>query len=169
MEKVIVLNADYSFLNTISWQTAISLYFKGKADVVKWTDRVVHSAGDFEMNVPSVIRLIKMVRQIFKSKVPYAKRNVFIRDNYKCGYCRVDIPERECTVDHIIPRAQGGKSTWENCITSCYKCNNKKEDKTPRQARMPLRMKAYQPTISEFIRIYMKKHGVEEILKDLWT
>jgi 5-methylcytosine-specific restriction endonuclease McrA len=164
MERCIVLNGDYTFLNIVSWKRAIALIMKGKTEVLKYSEKTIHLVDGSEFKVPLVMRLIKVIRMIYRNRVPFSKRNIMIRDNFECAYCGTN---RELTIDHIIPVCQGGKNTWENCITACRECNNKKGRRTPREAKMFPHKKAYAPTIMEFFRIKMKTLGVDQVLKDL--
>lgn len=164
MNRVIVLNGDYTFLNTVDWKRALCLVMKGKTEVLKYAKDVIRSANGSEIRVPSVMKLIKVIRLIYKNKVPFSKKNVMIRDNYQCQYCG---STKELTVDHIIPRSKGGKNNFENCIAACRPCNNKKNNRTPREANMFIRKKPYTPTISEFFRIKMKSLGMDGYLKEL--
>ena len=165
--QVVVLNADYSFLSVTSWKNAVCLLIEEKAETLKETERIVRNVDrTVVITVPTVIRLVKFIRSIFKTKVPYSKRNVFARDKQKCCYCGTKMEElSECTIDHVIPRAQGGKSTWDNCVTSCKPCNHKKADRTPTQAKMFLKFKPYRPTINEHIQYYTKRYGIDKLLK----
>ena len=147
MERVIVLNGDYSFLNTINWKRAVCLVVKGKSEVIKYSDKVLRTVNGEFMKLPLVIRLIKIIRSIYKSHVPFTKKNVMVRDRHLCVYCK---SKRELTIDHVIPVSRGGKSTFENCVTACKQCNNKIGSKTPREAKMFLKRHPYAPTISEF-------------------
>lgn len=87
-------------------------------------------------------------------KLPYKKiiltrKNILKRDKHKCGYCgRGDIP---LTIDHIMPKARGGGDNWDNLVAACMTCNNKKGDRTPQEAAMPLRIKPYKPNYIIFI------------------
>lgn len=164
MNRTIVLNGDYSFLNTISWRRALCLLLKGKAEALKYTDRVVHCADGSEIKIPLVMRLIKVIRMIYKNRVPYTKRNVMVRDNYTCCYCG---SHEDLTIDHIIPESRGGETSFENCITACFPCNNKKNNRTPREATMFLNKVPYAPTIAEFFIIKMKNLGLDEFLKEI--
>jgi 5-methylcytosine-specific restriction endonuclease McrA len=168
--QVVVLNADYSFLSVTSWKNAVCLLIEEKAETLKETERIVRNCDrTVVITVPTVIRLVKFIRSIFKTKVPYSKRNVFARDSQKCAYCGTKMKEiSECTIDHVIPRAQGGKSTWDNCVTSCKPCNHKKADRTPSQAKMFLKIKPYRPTISEHIQYYTKRYGIDKLLKEIF-
>jgi 5-methylcytosine-specific restriction endonuclease McrA len=93
-------------------------------------------------------------------KVVLTRRNILRRDGYKCAYCgRGDLP---LTVDHIIPKARGGDDIWENLISACTKCNNKKGDRTPEEARMPLIYRPFKPNHVMFIKNVVGK------LDDKW-
>lgn len=164
--SVILLNADYSFLNSVSWQKAICLIVKGKAEVLKFTERIIKNFdGSIVMKIPAVMRLIKIIRTLYRTKVPFSKRNVLVRDGYKCSYCGVE--SKSLTIDHIVPKSKGGKSLFENCVASCKSCNAKKGDMLCNKVGMFPKVKAYQPTISEFLSLKLKKLGIDKTLKDL--
>ncbi|MCK5614677.1 HNH endonuclease [Candidatus Pacearchaeota archaeon] len=168
MERVILLNNDYSYLNTISWKKAICLMFKGKVEVVKATNTVITNAErTCEIMVPKIIRLFRLVRSIYKAKVPFSKRNILFRDQFTCQYCGVK--KKKLTIDHVMPTSRGGKSTFENCVASCETCNHGKSDRLPREAKMFLRRQPHQPTIMEFIRIEMKILGIDKMLEELFA
>lgn len=164
MERCIVLNGDYSFLNTINWKRAVCLVVSGKSEVVKYSDKALRTVNGEFMKLPLVIKLIKIIRSIYKSHVPFTKKNVMIRDRYVCVYCR---SIKDLTIDHVIPASKGGKYSFENCVTACKPCNNKKGNRTPREAKMFLKKQPYAPTISEFFRIKMAQLGLHKLLKEL--
>lgn len=87
-----------------------------------------------------------------------------VRDRYLCVYCKSN---RDLTIDHVIPASRGGKNSFENCVTACRTCNNKKGNRTPREAKMFLKKQPYAPTISEFFRIKMDQLGMHKLLKEL--
>lgn len=165
-KNVIVLNADYTFLNFVSEARAVVLVLKKKAEILG-NPRGYLSTITERVAVPAVIRLIKIVREIYKGKVPYSKKHVFVRDKYICQYCGKKLEKRQATLDHVIPRTQGGKSTWENSVCSCKKCNQEKGGRTPREAKMTMKSRPVQPTIMEFTMIYAKAIGIDKVLKDL--
>lgn len=165
MQNCVVLNGDYSYLNTVNWQKAIKLLVKGKATVLKYTDLVINTAEHVVMKVPAVMKLIKIIRTIYRTKVPFSKKNVMIRDGFMCQYC--GSKERRLTIDHVVPVSRGGKSTFENCVAACQDCNNAKSNRLPSEAQMYLKKKPIAPTISEFTRIKAIRTGVYDILKDL--
>lgn len=164
MERCIILNGDYTYLNSVSWKRAIRLVIKGKTEVLKYSDRVLKCVDGSIMKIPAVMKLMKVIRLIYKHKVPYSKKNIHIRDNHTCVYCGTNA---ELTIDHVIPISRGGKTSFENCVAACRTCNHKKGSRTPREANMFLKSKPYAPTISEFFRIRMKQLGIEAYLKEL--
>ena len=164
MNRCIVLNGDYTFLNTVSWRRGVVLSLSGRTEVLKYADKVLHRSDGSEILVPLVLRLIKVIRMIYRNRVPYSKRNIMARDRHECVYCG---SREELTIDHVIPASRGGKTNFENCVTACKPCNNKKNDRTPNEAKMFMRKHPYAPTISEFFRMKMKQLGVDKYLKEL--
>ena len=165
MDQCILLNADYSFLNLVNWKRAMCLLSKGKVQVLEHSEMLIRTAEGIAIKVPAVMRLIKLIKTLYVNRVPFSKRNVPVRDGFKCAYCGRET--RRLTIDHIIPKSRGGKTTFENCVSSCKPCNNKKGDKVPTEVRMYLKVKAYQPTISEFLRLKVEKLGINALLKEL--
>jgi 5-methylcytosine-specific restriction endonuclease McrA len=165
MSHCILLNADYSFLNLVNWKRAVCLLAKGKVEVVKDSPATVHSCGGRVHRLPAVLRLIKLIRTIYRAGVAFSKRNVFVRDGFRCAYCG-DRRDR-LSIDHIIPRSRGGRTSFENCVAACKTCNLKKGGRTPSEAGMFLRTKAYQPTISEFLRLKFQNRGLQELLSEI--
>ena len=96
------------------------------------------------LRVPEVIVLTSYDR-LPANVVTFTRRNIFKRDRYTCQYCGQQPASDELTIDHVVPRAQGGVSTWENCVLACIDCNTKKANRTPAQAKMPLRREPVQP------------------------
>jgi 5-methylcytosine-specific restriction endonuclease McrA len=83
-------------------------------------------------------------------KVVLTRKNILRRDAYRCGYCgRGDL---RLTIDHIIPKARGGTDSWDNLISACTICNNKKSDRTPEEANMSLLSKPFKPSHIMFIK-----------------
>jgi 5-methylcytosine-specific restriction endonuclease McrA len=141
----LVLNADYTPLSYYplslwSWQTAVKAVFLERVDIVDHYEREVRSPTHV-MKLPSVIALREYVRP---SQHPaFTRFNLFLRDRFTCQYCGAP---HELTFDHVIPRAQGGQTTWENVATACAPCNLRKGGRTPRQAGMTLHVRPIRPT-----------------------
>ncbi len=165
MSRCVLLNADYTFLNLLSWKRAVCLTVKGKVQVLKYSEKVVHTVSGGEVRIPAVLKLIKLIRTLYRSRVTFSKHNVLVRDRFRCAYCG----ERRSrlTIDHIIPRSRGGSTDFENCVACCRACNIRKGSRTPREALMFPRVKAYQPTIAEFLALKLKTLGLHAILKEI--
>lgn len=166
MAQCILLNADYSFLNVVSWRRAMCLVAKQKVEVLSYAKRSVGCVAGIRRAVPAVMRLIKLIRTIYRARVPFSKRNVLIRDGFRCAYCGAS--GKRLTVDHIVPRCRGGGNDFDNCVACCQGCNARKGGRTPREAHLQLRRRPYQPTISEFIRLKFASLGIDGILAEIW-
>jgi 5-methylcytosine-specific restriction endonuclease McrA len=140
----LVLNADYTPLSYYPlslwpWQTAIKAAFLERVDIIAEYDRVIRSPS-FEMKIPSVIALRQYVRPA--THPAFTRFNLFLRDRFACQYCGHG---HDLTFDHVVPRAYGGRTTWENVTTACAPCNLKKGGRTPAEAHMALRQRPFQP------------------------
>ena len=168
--RVIVLNYDYSFINKVSVQKAFRMLEKGKVTVEKWSRETLRTVSQ-TFAVPLVVRLIKFVRIMYKRRVMWKPRNVFIRDNFTCMYCgKRHLSGADLTIDHVIPRYRGGRDTFENTVTACKQCNNRKGGRTPSEAHMYYINRGftpYQPTIMEFMAKTLEQQGITTILKTL--
>lgn len=168
MERVILLNNDYNFLGIITWKRAVNLVVSGRVEVLKATNRIITNASKtFEMYVPEIVRLKHLTQRVYRAKVPYSKKNVITRDQSICQYCGERI-EGDITIDHVIPASKGGRSSFENCVASCKKCNNKKGDKFTHECGMHPKRTPYRPTVIDFISLKMKSMGIDEVLSDIW-
>jgi 5-methylcytosine-specific restriction endonuclease McrA len=163
MSRVIVLANDHSILGTTNWKRAAALITSGKAEMMAESSTKIHP----KMNLPLAIKLIKAIANLHKKKVEWSKQNIHIRDNFTCQYCGKKVEKSRVTIDHVIPKDQGGKNLFENCVCSCFGCNNKKGNRTPDEAYMNLRKQPYRPSIMEFLFKKVKSEGLEKVLKDL--
>ena len=105
MDSVIVLNATYEFLGLVSWKRAMVLLFSGKVEVVKESEKTVHTVSS-TFRIPAVVRLIKFIRQIYRREVPFSRRNILIRDSHTCQYCGREFTSGELTgagVGGVLP------------------------------------------------------------------
>ncbi len=101
-------------------------------------------AVTMRLRVPEVIALSTYDR-LPEASVSFSRRNIFKRDHYTCQYCGAQPGSEELSIDHVVPRAQGGASTWENCVLACIKCNKDKAARTPVEAHMKLRVEPVRP------------------------
>ena len=167
--QTLMLTNDYAPLKVISWQRAIELLTLGKIEVIEEYDQEVRSAY-LVIKIPAVVRLLKRFRR-HKKAVKFSRVNIYGRDNYTCQYCGEKKSINELTYDHVIPRSQGGKTTWTNIVSACGSCNSKKAGRTPEQARMTLRKMPIQPVDMPAVYIKVSKTSVPDAWRDYlyWT
>jgi 5-methylcytosine-specific restriction endonuclease McrA len=99
----------------------------------------------FHLRVPEVVALTRHDRARHQT-VTFSRRNLFKRDHSTCQYCGCQPGTEELTIDHVVPRSQGGQTTWENCVLACVACNAHKANRTPDQAGMKLRRAPTRPS-----------------------
>ena len=105
--------------------------------------------------VPEVILLLSHDK-IPSRNVPFSRRNLYRRDGFRCQYCGTRCPTQELSIDHVIPRSRGGRTSWENCVIACIPCNVKKGHRTLRAATMGLVRKPLRPHWSPCLQVSMK-------------
>jgi len=164
MEKTLLLNITYEPLRVIPWQKAITLLTLGKVEVVEEYDREIRSVS-FSIKLPAVVRLLRLVKWR-EGPVKFSRRNIYERDQGQCQYCGRDLARYEITYDHVIPKSQGGGTSWENVVTCCLKCNGKKGGRTPHQAGMTLRKTPKRPKWNMSIRLTIGLKQAPESWRD---
>jgi 5-methylcytosine-specific restriction endonuclease McrA len=146
--KALVLNLDYTPISVCTVQRAFLLVFLNKAEIVKANNQYsIHTVSQ-SYPMPSVIKLGRYVNVPYKGVV-LSKENVFKRDGFQCQYCGT---QKDLTLDHLIPKAKGGKTSWNNLVTACKKCNSLKGDYTPEQAGLQLAFKPYKPSYIMYLK-----------------
>lgn len=160
--SVLVLNRYYMAIRVINVRRAVTLLYRGCAEVITIEDGQYSNyefdawcevsqllslekqpgedylqAVNFEIQVPRIVRLTRYDK-LPKSTVRFNRKNLFARDGHQCQYCGQTRPAGQLSLDHVIPRSLGGKTTWENIVCSCMKCNSRKGGRTPAQASMTL-------------------------------
>jgi 5-methylcytosine-specific restriction endonuclease McrA len=151
--RCLVLNGDYSPLIIVDWKRAITWLTKENSNIEIidfYKDDYIQGTCGKKYPIPSVIKS-KTYYRLNSQRVNFSRKNVFIRDDFTCQYCGLDVSEASLTYDHIIPksvwnRKHGSPTTWTNIVTACVKCNNKKGNRTPEQAKMKLLNHPYIPT-----------------------
>ncbi len=161
-EKVLVLNRFYAAIRVVSARRAFVLLCKEIAEVIavengsylnydfsSWTQLAglqrqfepeKHAwirTPRIEIAVPKIIRLFTYDR-LPRQEVKLTRRNIYARDENLCQFCGQRFPTRDLTLDHVVPRVQGGRNTWDNLVCACVKCNARKGGRTPDQAHMKL-------------------------------
>jgi 5-methylcytosine-specific restriction endonuclease McrA len=148
--NVLVLNQNYEPLTICSVKRALVMLFCGRVESI--ADRDGHRIRTVSTSVPcpSVVRVDRYVRRP-RTDVLLSRRNIIKRDNHTCQYCGTR--GGPMTVDHIIPRTMGGTDRWSNLVCACMKCNNRKGDRTPRQAGMTLLRRPRRPNHVTYMQL----------------
>jgi 5-methylcytosine-specific restriction endonuclease McrA len=163
----LVLNRHWAPIQMTTAREAIGLVAKGSAriiepgtfqahDLFSWGDVSKAKAlvgGDSAMIrscrlsiLPPDVILLTGYEGQGERAVVFSRRNIFKRDRYTCIYCGSQPGTEELTIDHVLPKSRGGLSSWENCVLACVECNKRKADRTPDQAKMPLRKQPKKPS-----------------------
>ena len=196
-EKVLVLNRMYAAVRVVSARRAFTMLCKQAAEVIAFDDgryinydfetwreiaefqrqfeREQHDwirTPRIEIAVPKIIRLLGYDR-FPKQPVKLNRRNLYARDNNRCQYCGKHFATKELTLDHVIPRVQGGEHTWDNLVCACVKCNARKGGRTPHQAHMHLIRRPVRPKRNPSIMLRLgsaKYHSWKAFLDEAyWT
>src|SRR5690349_9092836 len=144
VDQTLVLDQSYRPVGQMPWQVAIVKVVCDRiAEVVaEYPDKYIHTPS-WTVKTPSVIRLLKPVRR--KKVVRFSRLNIWLRDGGRCQYCGRKVTRNKMQFEHVLPQSQGGKTTWENIVASCHDCNQRKANRTPEQAGMPLLSKPVRP------------------------
>ncbi|KMP11246.1 HNH endonuclease [Candidatus Nitromaritima sp. SCGC AAA799-A02] len=140
--KSLVLNYSFEPLQFCSAKRAIVMVLAGRAEFLESDGYVVRSPST-TFRLPAVIRVLKMVKRSRRKGVAFSKKNILRRDNFTCQYCGVS--NNLLTVDHILPKSRGGKTSWNNVVVACKPCNLKKGNQTPSEKGMELVRKPRKP------------------------
>lgn len=146
--KVLIVNQNYEPLCVVNARKAIILIYLGKAELIENYPELTIRSISRAFPYPSIVRLISFVR-IPRRGVVLSRKNIIKRDNHRCQYCGAK--HKPLTVDHILPKVRGGRDTWENLVCACVTCNNKKGNRTPEEANMPLLRMPKRPSYLFFI------------------
>ncbi len=150
-KKTLLLSAGYEVISFIPERKVFKLLFKDKVEVVSsWEDSIAW--GKDEILHPAIIRLKNPVKRHYFN-ANFSRKALVKRDRSTCQYCGRKLTASQVTVDHILPRAQGGVTSFTNCVVCCQICNNTKADKTPEQANMVLLKKATHPSFSSALYV----------------
>ncbi|HEY3360203.1 MAG TPA: HNH endonuclease [Polyangia bacterium] len=162
--RTLVLDQGYMPVNVVDWRRAMSTIARARADVLEEYAAVVHAG----VQMPAVVRLNRPVAR-HELRVKVSRQNVLARDRGRCQYCGRRFPSAELTYDHVTPRAQGGKTTWENIVMACVDCNRTKGNRTPAQAEMRLLRPPARPGWVPRYNTRLQTPEVPPEWRDYWT
>lgn len=146
--RVLVLNQDLNPISICTIQRAFLLVFLEKADLVSRCNGFSLRSVTRSFPMPSVIKLKNYVHIPYKNVV-LTRQNIFKRDGFRCQYCGTS---RDLTLDHVVPKAKGGKTTWVNLVTACKTCNARKGDFTPEEMGLTINRQPFKPSYLMFLR-----------------
>ena len=162
---VLVLNRNYQPVHVTSVKRAFSLLYQGVAKAIDEQYKLYEFADWAALSatqdcITTVNRTIRVPRVLVlsayeylpKGRVRFSRLNIYARDQDTCQYCAKTLPRSELNLDHVNPRSQGGKTTWENVVCSCVPCNLKKGGRTPEQAGIKLLRKPFRPRWTPLFR-----------------
>ena len=167
--RTLLLSQGYEPIKVISWQRAITLLTLGKVEVIEEYDHEIRAVS-VVIKIPAVVRLLRAFRRHAKP-VKFSRINIYARDGYRCQYCGTKCSISELTYDHVIPRAKGGRTTWDNIVTCCYPCNYTKGSRTPAEAKMSLKSAPVRPQWVPAVTIRVSTRSVPDAWRDYlyWT
>ena len=149
MCQVLLINKDNKPIKYIDWHRAVVLLIKGKAEEIQ--ENIEKLESYIKLGYYYIPKCIKLTEQkaIPKQELPFSRRNIFKRDDYTCQYCGKHLEGEELTIDHVYPKSRFGPDIWENLVTCCKECNQKKANKTPKEAHMKLIKRPERPTFGD--------------------
>lgn len=134
--QTLVLSAGYRPIGRVPWETSIVWVLEKLVEVVdEYPDRYIRTVG-WSVKMPSIVRFLRPIQR--KRAVKFSRHNVYARDRGRCQYCGRRVSRDEFTYEHVLPRAAGGRTCWENVVVACVPCNQRKASRTPEQAGMRL-------------------------------
>jgi 5-methylcytosine-specific restriction endonuclease McrA len=175
---VLVLNRNYQPVHVTSVRRALSLLYQGVAKAIDdqyrlyefpdWAQLSAHNHDAIatvsrRIRVPRVL-VLSAYEYMPRGRVRFSRLNIYARDNDTCQYCGRQLPRCDLNLDHVLPRSQGGKTSWENVVCSCVECNLKKGGRTPDQAAIKLLKRPVRPRWTPFFRGAAKRITYREWL-----
>ena len=168
MTIVLFLDADWRPLRVAHWTRAVTDLFLGKIEVIEYSrDRTI-KAVNRELPMPAVVRVLRRFRRE-RQAIRFSRLNIYTRDGFTCQYCGERKDSEELTFDHVLPRAAGGRTNWENIVTCCVPCNATKANRTPQQAGLRLRKRPTKPHYLPAVTVKMDHRRVPEEWRPYWN
>jgi len=163
MHNTLLLNSGYEPLRIIGWQRAFVLLFQGKAEILEQYAVSIRTVSQ-EFPVPAVVRLNRWVNLKRQSPViRFSRANVYLRDDHRCQYCYQKFNTGELTLDHVLPVVRGGRKNWENIVTACIRCNQRKGDRKPEEVGLKLLRLPQVPKLLPGMVVTVRSNGHPEI------
>jgi 5-methylcytosine-specific restriction endonuclease McrA len=174
--STLVLNRSWVVIHTTTVRRALTLAINRAAKIIapdtfevhdfeSWSqlgvghdDPVVRTVS-LAIRVPEII-VLSSYDAVPKKKIPFTRRNIYKRDDFTCQYCGRRMASEELSIDHVLPRSRGGRTSWTNCVLSCIRCNVRKGNRTPEEAGLDLLVRPKQPRWEPTVTIPVGKRRV---------
>jgi 5-methylcytosine-specific restriction endonuclease McrA len=168
MTIVLFLDADWQPLRVEPWTRAVTDLFRGKVEVIEYSRDHTIRGVTREFPMPAVVRVLRRFRRS-RQAIRFSRINIYTRDGFTCQYCGQRGHSEDLTFDHVVPRAAGGRTTWENIVTCCVPCNHAKANRTPEQAGLALRRRPSKPRYLPVVTVQMARRRVPEEWRPYWS
>jgi 5-methylcytosine-specific restriction endonuclease McrA len=166
-QPTLVINRSWIPIRVTAVRRALGMVYRGVAWIVEtdtlrphefcqWLDRSSTALDRFvrtprvRIAAPEVIQLVRYDKVPLR-EAPFSRSNLFRRDRYTCQYCGTRVAPERLSIDHVLPRSKGGKTSWENCVLACVRCNARKGDRSPRESGLGLIREPRRPTWSPYL------------------
>lgn len=160
----LLLDRGYQPVNVICWKRAVCMSFLGKVEILSEYARKIGTVSA-PYPAPAVVRLLEYVRH-GPYRVRFSRQAVYLRDRHRCQYCRRVFAHHELTLDHVVPRAHGGRTSWTNVVTACGQCNRDKGGRTPEQAGLALPTPPRRPDWISHKAFQLTQRGIPDPWRD---
>ena len=183
-ESALVLNKNWVAIDVTTVRGALVALYQRAARVVEPTDYSIHDFDSWaslrvdedqpfvrtvslRIRVPEII-LLTRYGKVPRKTVTFSRRNLYRRDQYRCQYCGARPGTEELSIDHIVPRSRGGRSTWENCVLSCVRCNARKSNRILDETGLRLLRRPYKPKWTPYLHVPIgkRKTSWEQFISD---
>jgi 5-methylcytosine-specific restriction endonuclease McrA len=179
MRKVLLIDAAMQPIAVVSLKAALTKLYSseerkrsdawfGKPSVIAYSEDGALVGVRKDIPVPSIIQLGRVVPQ-HRQRVRFCRKSIFARDEFTCQYCGCEFKAEKLTYEHVVPRAQGGKTCWENVVTACVDCNQRKANRTPEQANMKLLCKPAKPSYVMQVKARIDYRQMPKEWAQYWT
>lgn len=166
-DSLVLNGGTFDPLTVLSWKRSVTLVYQEKVYVVEEYDDWTVASPSTEYNVPSIVSLFDHVPH--DRQVPFTRRNIYARDEFRCQYCGTDaksadsnVNKSDLTFDHVVPKSRDGETTWQNIVTCCEPCNLKKGDDLPCECEMSLINEPKKPSTNPLLLELKGKNVPEE-------
>jgi hypothetical protein len=164
--RTLKLDASFNPIEIVSWQEGLVLALMDKAFILEAYEGQYAKSQRESFQIPAVVVLKRCIKYwVTGASITCTRKNILVRDDYRCQYCIEKFASKDLTLDHVIPKSRGGGKDWSNIVACCLKCNQKKGAQTPKEANMKLIRKPRRPSMRECLHMSI---SLSDIASDIW-